>query len=277
MMRVMELLGYTFFQYALAGCFLASVVCGVVGTYVVTKRMIFISGGITHSSLGGVGLGLYFGISPIVGASLFSVMSGLGIEWLSRRRGVREDSAIAMFWTFGMSVGVMFSYLTPGYVPDLTTYLFGNILTIDDGDLIYLGVLAVAVTAFYVIYRRLVVLVAFDEDYARSLRLPVTLFKYVMTVSISLAVVSCIRIAGIVLTLSMLTVPVMTAMLFTTRYSRIIVLSVIICFVTCVSGLGLAYQVNIPSGTSIIFLSIILYAVIRLSRRFVCKGNKSAV
>lgn len=277
MMRVMELLGYTFFQYALAGCFLASVVCGVVGTYVVTKRMIFISGGITHSSLGGVGLGLYFGISPIVGASLFSVMSGLGIEWLSRRRGVREDSAIAMFWTFGMSVGVMFSYLTPGYVPDLTTYLFGNILTIDDGDLIYLGVLAVAVTAFYVIYRRLVVLVAFDEDYARSLRLPVTLFKYAMTVSISLAVVSCIRIAGIVLTLSMLTVPVMTAMLFTTRYSRIIVLSVIICFVTCVSGLGLAYQVNIPSGTSIIFLSIILYAVIRLSRRFVCKGNKSAV
>lgn len=277
MMRVMELLGYTFFQYALAGCFLASVVCGVVGTYVVTKRMIFISGGITHSSLGGVGLGLYFGISPIVGASLFSVMSGLGIEWLSRRRGVREDSAIAMFWTFGMSVGVMFSYLTPGYVPDLTTYLFGNILTIDDGDLIYLGVLAVAVTAFYVIYRRLVVLVAFDEDYARSLRLPVTLFKYVMTVSISLAVVSCIRIAGIVLTLSMLTVPVMTAMLFTTRYSRIIVLSVIICFVTCVSGLGLAYQVNIPSGTSIIFLSIILYAIIRLSRRFVCKGNKSAV
>lgn len=277
MMRVMELLGYTFFQYALAGCFLASVVCGVVGTYVVTKRMIFISGGITHSSLGGVGLGLYFGISPIVGASLFSVMSGLGIEWLSRRRGVREDSAIAMFWTFGMSVGVMFSYLTPGYVPDLTTYLFGNILTIDDGDLIYLGVLAVAVTAFYVIYRRLVVLVAFDEDYARSLRLPVTLFKYVMTVSISLAVVSCIRIAGIVLTLSMLTVPVMTAMLFTTRYSRIIVLSVIICFVTCVSGLGLAYQVNIPSGTSIIFLSIILYAVIRLSRRFVCKGNKSVV
>lgn len=277
MMRVMELLGYTFFQYALAGCFLASVVCGVVGTYVVTKRMIFISGGITHSSLGGVGLGLYFGMSPIVGASLFSVMSGLGIEWLSRRRGVREDSAIAMFWTFGMSVGVMFSYLTPGYVPDLTTYLFGNILTIDDGDLIYLGVLAVAVTAFYVIYRRLVVLVAFDEDYACSLRLPVTLFKYVMTVSISLAVVSCIRIAGIVLTLSMLTVPVMTAMLFTTRYSRIIVLSVIICFVTCVSGLGLAYQVNIPSGTSIIFLSIILYAVIRLSRRFVCKGNKSAV
>ena len=277
MMRVMELLSYTFFQYALAGCFLASVVCGVVGTYVVTKRMIFISGGITHSSLGGVGLGLYFGISPIVGASLFSVMSGLGIEWLSRRRGVREDSAIAMFWTFGMSVGVMFSYLTPGYVPDLTTYLFGNILTIDDGDLIYLGVLAVAVTTFYVIYRRLVVLVAFDEDYARSLRLPVTLFKYVMTVSISLAVVSCIRIAGIVLTLSMLTVPVMTAMLFTTRYSRIIVLSVIICFVTCVSGLGLAYQVNIPSGTSIIFLSIILYAVIRLSRRFVCKGNKSAV
>ena len=178
-------------------------------------------------------------------------------------------------WGYQLCIGKTINNNAPRI--SYTRSLDGNILTIDDGDLIYLGVLAVAVTTFYVIYRRLVVLVAFDEDYARSLRLPVTLFKYVMTVSISLAVVSCIRIAGIVLTLSMLTVPVMTAMLFTTRYSRIIVLSVIICFVTCVSGLGLAYQVNIPSGTSIIFLSIILYAVIRLSRRFVCKGNKSAV
>ena len=101
----MELLSYTFFQYALLGCLLASVVCGVVGTYVVTKRMLFISGGITHSSLGGVGLGLYLGLPPILGASVFAVLSALGIEWLGRRRDVREDSAIALVWTFGMSVG----------------------------------------------------------------------------------------------------------------------------------------------------------------------------
>lgn len=265
---MMELLSYTFFQYALLGCLLASVVCGVVGTYVVTKRMLFISGGITHSSLGGVGLGLYLGLPPILGASVFAVLSALGIEWLGRRRDVREDSAIALVWTFGMSVGVMFSYLTPGYVPDLTVYLFGNILTIQEGDLAFLAALAVAVVAAYAVCRRLVLLVAFDEGYARSLKLPVTVFNYAAVVAISLAVVSCIRIAGIVLTLSMLTVPTMTASLFTRDYTHTIVLSVITGFAACLGGLVLAYWWNIPSGTAIIFVSIIIYLVSRLAVRW---------
>lgn len=264
---VMELLSYTFFQYAIIGCLLASVVCGLVGTYVVTKRMLFISGGITHSSLGGVGLGLYLGLPPILGASVFAILSALGIEWLAGRRDVREDSAIAMVWTFGMSVGVMFSYLTPGYVPDLTVYLFGNILTIQEGDLAFLAVLAVAVVAAYAMFRRLIVLVAFDEEYAASLKLPVTVFNYLAVVAVSLAVVSCIRIAGIVLTLSMLTVPTMTASLFTRDYTRIIILSIAVGFAACIGGLALSYWWNIPSGTSIVFVSIIIYLVSRLALR----------
>ena len=271
---MVELLSYTFFQYATLGCLLASIVCGVVGTYIVTKRMIFISGGITHSSLGGVGLGLYFGVSPIMAASLFSIFSGLGIEWLSKRTDIREDSAIAMFWTFGMSVGVMFSYLTPGYVPDLTVYLFGNIMTIELLDLCFLLSLAVAVTAFYLCFRRMIVAIAFDEDYARSLHLPVTLFKYLMIGFISLSVVACIRIAGIVLTLSLMTVPIMSAMLFTRNYTKIVFLSVVISFVTCMGGLALAYHVNIPSGTAIIFLSVLLYGLLRLLFLMRRKGNK---
>ncbi len=264
---VMELLSYTFFQYAIIGCLLASVVCGLVGTYVVTKRMLFISGGITHSSLGGVGLGLYLGLPPILGASVFAILSALGIEWLAGRRDVREDSAIAMVWTFGMSVGVMFSYLTPGYVPDLTVYLFGNILTIQEGDLAFLAVLAVAVVAAYAMFRRLIVLVAFDEEYAASLKLPVTVFNYLAVVAVSLAVVSCIRIAGIVLTLSMLTVPTMTASLFTRDYTRIIILSIAVGFAACIGGLALSYWWDIPSGTSIVFVSIIIYLVSRLALR----------
>lgn len=264
---VMELLSYTFFQYAIIGCLLASVVCGLVGTYVVTKRMLFISGGITHSSLGGVGLGLYLGLPPIFGASVFAILSALGIEWLAGRRDVREDSAIAMVWTFGMSVGVMFSYLTPGYVPDLTVYLFGNILTIQEGDLAFLAVLAVAVVAAYAMFRRLIVLVAFDEEYAASLKLPVTVFNYLAVVAVSLAVVSCIRIAGIVLTLSMLTVPTMTASLFTRDYTRIIILSIAVGFAACIGGLALSYWWDIPSGTSIVFVSIIIYLVSRLALR----------
>lgn len=108
----MNLLQYTFFQHALLGSLLASIACGIIGTYIVTRRLVFISGGITHASFGGIGLGLYAGISPILSAAVFSVLSAFGVEWLSKRKDMREDSAIAMFWTLGMALGIMFSFLS---------------------------------------------------------------------------------------------------------------------------------------------------------------------
>ena len=111
----MNLLQYTFFQHALLGSLLASIACGIIGTYIVTRRLVFISGGITHASFGGIGLGLYAGISPILSAAVFSVLSAFGVEWLSKRKDMREDSAIAMFWTLGMALGIMFSFLSPGF------------------------------------------------------------------------------------------------------------------------------------------------------------------
>lgn len=122
----MNLLQYTFFQHALLGSLLASIACGIIGTYIVTRRLVFISGGITHASFGGIGLGLYAGISPILSAAVFSVLSAFGVEWLSKRKDMREDSAIAMFWTLGMALGIMFSFLSPGFAPDLSAYLFGK-------------------------------------------------------------------------------------------------------------------------------------------------------
>ena len=120
----MDLLRYTFFQHALLGSLLASIACGIIGTYIVTRRLVFISGGITHASFGGIGLGLFAGISPILSAAVFSVLSAFGVEWLSRRKDMREDSAIAVFWTLGMALGIMFSFLSPGFAPDLSAYLF---------------------------------------------------------------------------------------------------------------------------------------------------------
>lgn len=258
-----ELLQYTFFQYAIIGSILASIICGIIGTYIVTRRLVFISGGITHASLGGIGIGLYTGISPILGASVFSVISGIGIEWMSHNKNVREDSAIAMFWTFGMSVGIIFSYLTPGYVPDLTTYLFGNIIRISQSDLIFMGTLAAAITLFFTIFRNSIIGMAFDEEFSRSSQLPVTAMKYIMITFIALSVVSCIRIAGIVLTISMMTIPTNTATLLTHKYIRIIYLSIFFGILTCLGGLAFAYFYNIPSGTAIIFLSIVLYLAIK--------------
>lgn len=114
----MELLQYTFFQHALIGSLLASIVCGIIGTYIVTRRLVFISGGLTHASFGGIGLGLYAGISPILSAAVFSVLSAFGVEWLSKRKDMREDSAIAVFWTLGMALGIIFTFLSPGFAPD---------------------------------------------------------------------------------------------------------------------------------------------------------------
>lgn len=261
---MLELFQYTFFQNAVAGSLLASVICGIIGTYIVTKRLVFISGGITHASLGGIGIGLYSGISPVMAASLFSIFSGIGIEWLSQKKGMREDSAIAMFWTFGMSVGIIFSYLTPGYVPELTTYLFGNIIRINSSDLIFMAILAVVIIAFFTVFRNTIISIAFDETYAASSGLPVKLFKYIMIILISLSVVACIRISGIVLTLSMMTIPINTASLFTHKYTKIIWLSILAGIISCIGGLAGAFYYNIPSGTSIIFLSIIIYAIARI-------------
>ena len=189
----MNLLQYTFFQHALLGSLLASIACGIIGTYIVTRRLVFISGGITHASFGGIGLGLFAGISPILSAAVFSVLSAFGVEWLSRRKDMREDSAIAVFWTLGMALGIMFSFLSPGFAPDLSAYLFGNILTINQTDLWMLGILALLLTGFFYLFIRPIVYIAFDREFARSQKIPVEIFEYLLMMFIALTIVACLR------------------------------------------------------------------------------------
>lgn len=263
----MDLLQYTFFQHALLGSLLASIACGLVGTYIVTRRLVFISGGLTHASFGGIGLGLYTGISPILSAALFAVLSAFGVEWLSNRKDMREDSAIAVFWTLGMALGIMFTFLSPGFAPDLSAYLFGNILTITASDIALLGVLSVVLAVFFGLYLRPIVSIAFDREFARSQGLPVEFFEYALMLFIALTIVACLRMVGIVLVISLLTIPQMTANLFSHRFHRIIWLSIGIGYLSCLGGLLLSFYLNVPSGASIIFFSILIYAV--------CKTGKS--
>ena len=262
-----ELFQYTFFQNALLGSLFASIACGIIGTYIVTRRLVFISGGITHASFGGIGIGLYTGISPLLTAAIFSVLSAFGVEWLSKRSDMREDSAIAVFWTFGMAVGIIFSFLAPGFTPELSSFLFGNILTITPSDIILLGIISLALTVFFAIFLRPIVSIAFDREFARSQRLPVTLFEYTLMMFIALTIVACLRMIGIVLVISLLTLPQMTANLFTYNFKKIIWLSIIIGYISCLGGLILSYQLQVPSGASIIFTSIVIYAVAKMIRR----------
>lgn len=260
----MELLQYTFFQNALLGSLLASIACAIMGTYIVSRRLVFISGGITHASFGGIGIGLYTGISPILGAAIFSLLSALGIEWFSNRRDVREDSAIAVFWTLGMSVGIIFTFLSPGYVPDLSSYLFGNILAITMGDIIFMLFVTIVLIIFFSMYIHPIISLSFDREFARSRGIPVMLFEYLLMSLTALTIVSCLRMVGVVMAISLLTIPQMTANLFTKNFIRIIWLSGIIGTIGCVGGLFLSYYMNVPSGACIIFFSILVYVICKL-------------
>lgn len=260
----MGILEYTFFQNAVLGCLLASVLCGIVGTYIVTRRLVFISGGITHASFGGIGMGVWLGVNPILAAMLFAVASACGVQWMSSRGRVREDSAIALFWTFGMSVGIICCFLTPGFMPDLPSYLFGSVLTVSGGDLVLLSVVTLAVVALFATMGRTLVGVSFDPVFARSRRLPVEKIEYLMMIIIAVTIVSTLRLVGVVLAISLLTVPQMTANLFTYSYRRMVALSILFGMAYCLAGLFVSYWLNVPSGASIIFVSILGYVVCRV-------------
>ena len=134
---------YEFIIKGILGAIFASITAGLAGTYIVSKRMVFLSGGITHASFGGIGIGYFMGINPVVGAAVFGIFSALGVEYLSVNHKIREDSAIGILWAFGMATGIIFIYLTPGYSPNLMSYLFGSILTVTNADILALGIMSV--------------------------------------------------------------------------------------------------------------------------------------
>ncbi len=256
---ILDFFSYDFILYALAASLLGSITAGIVGTYVVTRRMVFITGGITHASFGGLGLGFFLGINPLIGAAVFGLASGLGVEYLSRFHKIREDSVIAMMWSFGMAVGIIFISLAPGYAPNLMSYLFGNILSVSSTDIWIMGILMFLVLALFIPFFRLIQYLTFDEEFARTSRVPVSLFKYLLAALVALTAVVYIRVAGIILVLSLLTIPQNTALLFSNNLKRIMWLSTGIGFLGSLLGLVISYVGNIPSGASIIFSLVLLY------------------
>lgn len=257
------ILTYDFVRHAVEAAFLASITCGFIGAYIVARRMVFISGGITHASFGGIGLGYFLGINPILGAAIFSVLSAFGIRLVSKQTDIREDSAIGILWSFGMAVGIIFIYLTPGYAPNLMSYLFGSILTVTTTDLVLMGMLAAITVIVFVLFYRTILFISFDEEYARSHNAPVETFNYLMLTLVALVIVINIRVAGIILVISYLTIPQSTANLFVNDLKKIIILSMIISFAGSLTGLFLSYYWNIPSGATIIFVFVLIFIIAR--------------
>ncbi len=262
----MEILSYPFFQNALIGLIIISVASALIGTYIVTRRMVFISGGITHACFGGLGLGYFFGINPIFMAAIFAIGSSLGVEWLSERCHVRKDSAIAVIWALGMAIGIMFIFMTDGYVPDLNSFLFGNVLTITRSDLWIFGGFTLLLIVFFTLFHRTIIAVSFDPDFARTRRLPVTLINYIMTVFVAVTIVLTIRLIGIMLLMSLMSLPQMIAENMTLRYVGMIKISVLAAVICSIGGLFISYGLGFPASASIVLLLVVSYALTSLKK-----------
>lgn len=258
---VKQFFQYAFIQNAIISAFLLSVITGFIGSYIVVRRLVFLSGGITHASFGGIGIAWYFGLNPILGASVFSVFSALGLEYLSQGRTLREDSAIGMLWSFGIAIGILFVFLTPGYAPNLMSFLFGSILTISQTDILLLLILATLTLVFFVAFYYPILFVAFDSDFAKTQNVPVKFISYSLAVLIALSIVFAIRAVGIILIISLLTIPANIANIVTHRFRRIIVLSALISLFSIVAGIAISFRLNVPSGATIIITMMAFYLI----------------
>jgi len=264
MNEIIELLSYNFFQNAMGAAILASISCGIIGTYIVARRIVFISGGITHASFGGIGIAWFLGLNPVFGAAVFGVLSALGIEWVSKKTDVRQDSVIGILWALGMALGIIFIYMTPGYAPNLMSYLFGSILTVSSLDLYLLAGLCLLTILVFSLMMRPIVYVAFDEGYAQTHKAPVQFLNYLMIALVALAIVLNIRVVGIILVISFLTIPQTIANMFTQDFGRMILGAIAFGIMGSLLGLFMAYELNIPSGATIIFSFVILFIVAKL-------------
>lgn len=258
-----QLLTYSFFQNAILAAILTAIVASIVGSYIVARRNVFISGGITHASFGGLGIAYYLGISPTFGAAVFAIASAFGIEWGSQKGGLREDSAIAILWSLGMAIGIIFVFLTPGYSPNLMSFLFGDILTVQTLDLLLLGGLAIILIIAVALFYEPILFTAFDEEFAKTSGYPVKTVRYIVSTFIALAIVFSIKIMGIILVLSLFTIPPSTANLYAKTLKSIIIISGIISLTGSILGLIMAYFLDLPSGATIIFTLTAIYILSR--------------
>ncbi len=251
---------------ALFAGFAASIVSGIIGSYVVVKRIVFISGSISHSVLSGIGLCIWLEraqgvtwVSPLFGALIAAILSALIIGWMHLHYKQREDSVIAALWSIGMALGVLFISQTPGFNVELTNFLIGNILWVTKTDLYILWGLDLAVIILVACLHKKFLAICFDEEQARLQGIPVNSLYMLLLILIAVSIVLLIQVVGIILVMTMLTIPAAVANLFTTRLSRMMLFAVIISSALCVAGNAIAYHLDWPTGATIALLAGLVY------------------
>lgn len=258
---------YSFLQNALLGALLASVICGIIGTVVIEKKMVMMSGGIAHAAFGGIGLGYFLGIEPIIGALAFSIFGALSISTINRKVKTNTDVLFGIFWSVGMALGVLFIAFTPGYPPDVSSYLFGDILTVTRNDINIILALDVIVIAGILIFFNVLKAYIFDEEFAIISGIKTEVIERILFVIIAITIVVLIRVVGIIMTTALLTAPAAVAKMFTYSLKRIMIFSVGICSISCIIGLWSSYELNIASGVAIVLIAGLIYLLATIIRR----------
>lgn len=270
------LVAHTFLQYALFAGILASIACGVMGTYVVVKRIGFLAGGIAHTVLGGMGIAYFLDTSPIGGALVAAVVAALLIGWVSLRWQQNEDTIIAALWAIGMAVGILFISKTPGYNVDLMSYLFGNILMVPRADLYLIAALDAIILGVIIVFNKQFLAVSFDEEFARLRGVHVNFFYLLLLVMVALTVVILIQVVGLILVIALLTLPAAIAALYLRSMLAIMLLATLLGVVFTGGGLALSYTPDLPAGATIILLAGAVYLAALVAKGFLQKASRSA-
>ncbi len=254
---MIDALNYEFIQNALMAGILVSIASGIIGSLIVVNRMVFLAGGIAHTSYGGIGLAVYFGIPIFLGASLFAVCAALLIAFVTIKNRDRTDIFIGLIWAVGMAIGILFVDMTPGYNVDLMSYLFGSILAVSNEDLWYMSILVILIVSFVTFWYRDILAVSYDSEYALLRGVNVRLFYTLILVFSALCVVIAIKIVGLILVIALLTIPIYIAEKLSNSLYIMMFFSSIISIIFTLFGLFISYNYDITSGASIILVSAV--------------------
>ncbi len=256
---------YPFLQHALLGGLLASIGCGMIGSYVVVKRIGFLAGGISHTVLGGMGIAFFLGLNPLGGALVTALLAALLIGWVSLAGKEHEDTLIGALWAIGMAIGVLFVSQTPGYNINLMSYLFGNILMVPTADLWLMAGMDLLVIVTVVLFYRQFLAVSFDEEFVRLRGVPVTFFYMLLLCMVAITVVLLIQVVGLILVIALLTLPAAIAAHYTRTLVRMMIWATLLGMLFTVSGLALSYAPDLPAGATIILIAGVSYLLSTLN------------
>ena len=261
---MLEVLQYDFIQNALIAGILISIAAGIIGSLVVVNKITFLTGGIAHSSYGGIGLAIYLGIPVLFGATIFAVLTAILIAIITLNNRNRIDAIIGMMWASGMAIGIIFVDLTPGYNVDLMSYLFGSIIAVSSEDLIFMFILDLVIISTVIFFYKQILAVSYDSEFASLRGINVKFFYTLILILAALCVVAAIKAVGLILVIALLTIPTYLAETFANKLSTMMIISSILATIFTILGLVVSYIYDISSGASIIIVAVVILAIVKL-------------